>query len=131
MAGNKGSSIKRRISFRGLSNIRPTIQVPLAMLFRLGAALSIGWMIHAHHLRVTAEGDRPILASEVREFLPETHTLMVDVKSPRGGFHAYNKKKKKIGYVVRTMPHSRDINGYQRCASRALHPPQLRYTESR
>ncbi|MEM1294302.1 MAG: 4Fe-4S binding protein [Verrucomicrobiota bacterium] len=82
------------------------------MLFRLGAALAIGWMIHAHHVRATAEGDRPILASEVRDFLPETHTLSVDTITSRGGFHVLNRERSKIGYVVRTMPQSRDIKGY-------------------
>lgn len=112
MAESKRSPKKSRKPSRGLAKLDSKIQVPLAMLFRLGAALSIGWMIHAHHLRVSAEGDRPILASEVREYLPETHTLSVDTGSERGGFHVLNQERSKIGYVVRTMPQSRDIKGY-------------------
>ena len=83
----------------------------LAPLFRLVSILAICWLIHAHHLRVTAEGQDPIRVSEVRAFLPEAHDLLIDAR-PRGGFVVIDQKRNRIGHVARTMPHCRDIKGY-------------------
>ncbi len=83
-----------------------------AMVFRLTAVLGIGWMIHAHSIRVSAQGARPIRISEVREFLPEAHDLTVDGTSARGGFHVVDQRRARIGYAVRTMPFSRNVRGY-------------------
>ncbi len=88
------------------------MQVSLAMLFRLVAVFCIGWMIRTHHLRVTTEGLRPILVSEVREFLPAAHNLAVDSSTLRQGFEVLNREGQPIGYATRTMPHSREITGY-------------------
>lgn len=68
-------------------------------------------MIHAHHRRITEEGQRPIRVSEVRPFLPAAHDLLIDPR-PRGGFVVIDRNRSRIGHVARTMPHCRDIKGY-------------------
>jgi len=86
--------------------------VPILMqAFRLGVLVAIAWMIRQHHLREVVQGDRPITISEVKAFLPETHTLRPD-DSPRQGLNVLNAQGEKIGYAARTMPHSREIAGY-------------------
>lgn len=81
------------------------------LLFRFAAVLGIGWLIHVHHLRVASEGDEPIRMSEVREWLPDAHQLRFDA-GPRRGFQVVDPQRKPIGYVARTMPDCREINGY-------------------
>ena len=87
------------------------LQVPLAMLFRLLAVLAIGGMIHRHHLRVTEEGQRPILMSEVRAFIPDAHTLRLHTGSG-GGLEVVGAGGDFLGTVCRSMPHCRGIKGY-------------------
>jgi len=93
------------------SKTKKQVPVFLPLLVRLLAVFAIGWMIHGHHLRVTAQGQRPIRLSEVKVFLPEAHDLLVDPR-PRGGMRVVDRTRQKIGHVARTMPHSRDIQGY-------------------
>ena len=57
------------------------------------------------------QGDWPITVAEVRVFLPEAERLKVD-GGPRGGLEVLDSSGSKIGYVVRTMPESREITGY-------------------
>ena len=57
------------------------------------------------------QGDWPITVAEVRVFLPEAERLKVD-GDPRGGLEVLDSSGSKIGYVVRTMPESREITGY-------------------
>jgi NosR/NirI family nitrous oxide reductase transcriptional regulator len=89
----------------------PRIQVPLSMLFRLVAVLSIGGMIHHHHLRVIEEGQHPIRLSEVKVFLPQAHDLAL-AGDPGGGLQVVDATRSRIGYVARSMPHNRSIKGY-------------------
>jgi hypothetical protein len=48
---------------------------------------------------------------EVAELLPGAKRLRVD-SGPRGGHFVLDASGQKVGYVVRTMPHSREIVGY-------------------
>lgn len=57
------------------------------------------------------EGDWPVTVAEVKVFLPEAIRLKVDA-GPRAGFEIFDSSATKIGYVVRTMPESREIVGY-------------------
>lgn len=81
------------------------------MSFRLGAVFLTGWLIHQQTLRHTENGMRPIRISEVKAFLPEAHRLRIR-SSPNGGFRVIDRNRIPIGYVSRTMPHSRSIRGY-------------------
>ena len=71
----------------------------------------IAWLIRDHHTRLRVQGDRPITAYEVTEFLPETHKLKPDA-GPRVGLFIFDKSGEKIGYAARTMPHAKEITGY-------------------
>lgn len=73
--------------------------------------MAIAWLIRSHHDRLRVQGDWPITVAEVKTFLPDAHRLRVD-PGPRGGLFVLDFEKTPIGYVVRTMPYSRDIVGY-------------------
>lgn len=83
----------------------------ILQICRLGVLISIVWLVRAHHLRISIQGDRPITVSEVKVFLPSAHRLSPD-PSPKAGLRVLNQAGKPIGYAVRTMPQSRDIIGY-------------------
>jgi len=83
----------------------------LIQVYRIAVILAIAWMVRQHHVRVMVQGDKPITISEVRELLPDTHTLRPD-SSARAGLTVLDKEGNQIGYALRTMPHSRKITGY-------------------
>lgn len=83
----------------------------LLQFYRLGVLLAIVWLVRSHHERLRVEGDWPVTAAEVSELLPGAKRLRVN-PGPRQGHFVLDSSGKKIGYVVRTMPHSRDITGY-------------------
>lgn len=72
---------------------------------------AIVWMVREHNVRVLVQGDRPITISEVRELLPDTHTLKPD-GGERKGLTVIGKNREVIGYAARTMPWCRKIIGY-------------------
>ena len=86
--------------------------VSLSMLFRLAAVLIIAWLVQRHHLGLRENGQRPIRISEVRAFLPDAHRLSLNTLNANGGLKVLNADKQLIGFVSRTMPHSREIKGY-------------------
>ncbi len=67
--------------------------------------------MRAHHERIRVQGDWPITVAEVRVFLEEAHRLRVD-PGPRAGLEVLDASGDRIGYALRTMPHSRTITGY-------------------
>jgi len=73
--------------------------------------VAIAWLVRRHHETLRVQGDWPITVAEVRVFLPEAGRLIVD-GGPRGGLEVTDSAGTKIGYVVRTMPESREITGY-------------------
>ena len=81
------------------------------MLFRLAAVLITGWLIHRHTLQTSADGHRPILLSEVKAYLPDAYRLRINT-DPGGGFQVIDQNREVVGFVTRTMPHSRKIKGY-------------------
>lgn len=83
----------------------------ILQICRLGVLITIAWLVRAHHLRISIQGDRPITVSEVQVFLPTAHRLSPD-SSPKAGLWVLSQEGNSIGYVVRTMPRSRDIVGY-------------------
>ncbi|NNE93916.1 MAG: 4Fe-4S binding protein [Verrucomicrobiales bacterium] len=83
----------------------------MIQIYRLAVIALIAWLIRDHHTRLRVQGDRPITAHEVRDFLPETHKLKPD-PGPRAGLIAFDKAGNRIGYAARTMPHSKQIIGY-------------------
>ncbi len=83
----------------------------LVQLYRLAVIVIIAWLIRDHHTRLRVQGNRPITAYEVREFLPDTHRLKPD-PGKRAGLDVFDKAGEKIGYAARTMPHSKSIIGY-------------------
>ena len=87
------------------------MKLSLLQLYRLFVLLAIAWLVRSHHERLRVEGDWPVTAGEVAELLPGAKRLRVD-SGPRGGHFVLDASGQKIGYVVRTMPHSREIVGY-------------------
>jgi len=73
--------------------------------------LAIAWLVRTHQDRLRVQGDWPITVAEVQVFLKAAHRLRVD-PGPRAGLEVLDAAGAKIGYVVRTMPDSREITGY-------------------
>lgn len=81
------------------------------MLFRLGAVLIIGALIHRHTVQVEERGLRPIRLSEVKTHLPGAHLLRIN-PGVNGGFRVLDKNRNLAGFATKTMPRSRKIKGY-------------------
>jgi hypothetical protein len=80
-------------------------------LYRLAVLVFAVWLMRDHHARVRIGGDAPLTVAEVVSLLPQAAELSPD-HSPRGGMHVLDGRGRRIGYVVRTMPHASRIIGY-------------------
>jgi hypothetical protein len=89
----------------------PRIKAGILQTYRILVLVALAWLVRSHHDRLRVEGDWPITVAEVRTFLPEAARLRVD-PGPRGGYEVIGSAGERIGYVVRTMPQSRNIVGY-------------------
>jgi hypothetical protein len=85
---------------------------PIALrLYRLAVILLIAWIVREHHYRLRIQGDTPVTADEVTQFLPEAKELRPD-RSEFHGLEVLNAAGERIGYVVRTSPDADHIIGY-------------------
>jgi len=80
--------------------------------YRAAVLVAIAWIIHVHHVRLRVEGHDPLTLEEVRGMFPLAASIDDD-PGPRGGAFIRDGSGSRIGYVVRTSPHTDAIIGYR------------------
>jgi NosR/NirI family nitrous oxide reductase transcriptional regulator len=85
---------------------------PLALqLYRFAVVATIAWLIRDVAVRQRIQGESPVTAAEIVSLLPGAASLRPD-DSARDGLFVLDRAGRELGYVVRTMPRTRDIIGY-------------------
>ena len=85
---------------------------PLALqLYRFVIVATIAWLIRDVAVRQRIQGESPVTAAEIVSLLPGAASLRPD-DSARDGLFVLDRAGRELGYVVRTMPRTRDIIGY-------------------
>lgn len=80
-------------------------------LYRFVIIAAIAWLIRDVAVRQRIQGDSPVTTAEIVSFLPAAASLRPD-DSARDGLFVLDRAGRELGYVVRTMPRTRDIIGY-------------------